>query len=286
MFLGLKPEQWLAFTVLGALVTTAGSLLGTILKEYFFSRSLENWKQKKALEYLYQKYSNPLFVSAKDLVNRLIEILDDYPPNYLNKEILDLRPVQLNPDQLIGKGTDDPYFKRYKLLSTAYRLSSFIAWLELYRQEMVFLDSGKYEQSKKLEKILHGIRSDLADGQLNASENWLDWKEYLIFREEIRAIGEFMLAGNDNSKTVMGYKKYVEILEPQDSIKKHQWLSIIFNFILDLEGKLDFRKCRLTLLLIHLINLIEFLCDSNLEERYIDARTKYIGTLSEYPLAK
>lgn len=44
MLLGLDLKTWFGLTVLGAIVSTLGSLFGVVLKDYFFSRSLERWK--------------------------------------------------------------------------------------------------------------------------------------------------------------------------------------------------------------------------------------------------
>ena len=51
--LGLDLKTWFGLTVLGAIVSTLGSLFGVVLKDYFFSRSFERWKQRQTLEQLY-----------------------------------------------------------------------------------------------------------------------------------------------------------------------------------------------------------------------------------------
>src|SRR5580765_5977083 len=49
-------KAWLGLTVVAAIVSTVGALFGIFLKDYLFSRSLEQWKQRQTLEQLYQKY--------------------------------------------------------------------------------------------------------------------------------------------------------------------------------------------------------------------------------------
>ncbi len=271
MFLDLKPEQWLGFAVLAAVVSVIGTLIGIVFKDFIFARAFENWKQRKSLNQIYQKYKDPILLSAKELCTRLIEVLDQYPPNYLRKSVLDL-----NPPQPIMNNEDDPYFKRYKLVSTAYRLCSFLGWLELYRQEVVFLNSGNNKHSKQLENILDYFRSDLADGQLNMARNWSKWKDMLIFREEIRAIGESMLDFVGTTRTVMGYGKFCELFDSNDTNNKNRWIPNILSVFLDLDVNLDFRKNRIIRMMNHLINLVELLDKNGLEERFSVAREKYV----------
>jgi len=77
-----------------------------------------------------------------------------------------------------------------------------------------------------LEKCIEEIRSDLADGQLNQAENWLDWKDQLIFREEQRAIGEAMIIENDQNRLVMGYGNFCILFE-KSSHEELWWLRIV-----------------------------------------------------------
>jgi hypothetical protein len=70
MFLNLDLKTWLGLTVVGAVVSTLGALFGILLKDYFFSRSFERWKQRQTLELVYQKYRDPLTLSARELASR------------------------------------------------------------------------------------------------------------------------------------------------------------------------------------------------------------------------
>ncbi len=272
MFLGLKIEQWLAFTVVAAVISTVGALLGIVLKDYLFSRAFESWKQRKSLEQLYQKFRDPLLLSARELCSRLIEILDQYPTCYLKKSVIESRP-----DRQITNDIDDPYFQRYKLVSTAYRLCSFLGWLELYRQDIVFLHSGNNKHSKRLEDTLAKIRSDFADGQLNKAEDWIEWKDTLIFREELRAIGESMLEPHGTSMAVMGYGKFCEVFDSGLATGANRWISVVLNFTLDMEVNVrDFRKIRIARLVTHLKDLLELLDDSKLHKYFSDARAQSV----------
>lgn len=271
MFLGLDLKTWLGLTVAGAVVSTIGSLFGIILKEYFCTRSLERWRQQQTLEQVYQKYRDPLLLAARELVSRIVEILDHYPTVYLTEKVLALCPLKQ-----VENNIEDPYFQHYKLISTAYRVSAFLGWLELYRQEITFLNSGNNEHARVLEQAIDYIRSDLADGQLNIAEDWNDWRDTLVFREELRAIGESMIEIRGSARTVIGYGRYCEHLESEVPNTVKRWKPVVMNFFLDLQndGK-DFRKTRLKLMVGHLTELMQLLDVSSIEPYLFEAQKKH-----------
>lgn len=261
MLLGLDLKTWLGLTVLGAIVSTLGALFGVVLKDYFFSRSFERWKQRQTSEQLYQKFRDPLLLSARELASRTVEVLDHFPPAYLNERVLASRP-----EKQVKNNIDDPYFQRYKLVSTAYRLSAFMAWVELYRQELTFLHPGKNAHAAKLEQAVGLIRSDLADGQLNDADDWDKWKDTLVFREELRAIGESLIEARGSNRTVMGYGRYCEQLEATTPNAVQRWSPVVFNFFLELQPKgKDFRQTRLKRLLVHLVELMRLIDHNSIE---------------------
>ena len=263
--LGLDLKTWFGLTVLGAIVSTLGSLFGVVLKDYFFSRSFERWKQRQTLEQLYQKFRDPLHLSARELASRIAEVLDHFPTVYLNERVLASRP-----EKQVENSIHDPYFQRYKLVSTAYRLSAFMAWVELYRQELTFLHPGNNAHALTLERAVGLIRSDLADGQLNHADDWDKWKDTLVFREELRAIGESLIETRGSTRTVMGYGKYCDQLEATTANAVQRWSPVVLNFFLGLEmnGR-DFRQTRMKRLFVHLVDLMR-LIDHNSIEPYLE----------------
>ena len=271
MFLGLDLETWLGLTVLGAVVSTIGALFGIILKDYFFTRSFERWKQRRTLEQLYQKYRDPLLLVARELVSRMVEILDHYPTVYLTEKVLSSRP-----SKQVENNIEDPYFQRYKLVSTAYRVSAFLGWLELYRQEITFLNSGNNEHAKSLELAIGYIRSDLADGQLNKAEDWNKWRDTLVFREELRAIGESMIEVRGTTRAIIGYGRYCEHLESEVSSTVQRWMPVVMNFFFDLQGEgKDFRQTRIKLMVGHLVELMQLLDNSSIDPYLLEAQRKH-----------
>ena len=269
---GTNIESWLGLSVVGTVISTFGALLGIFIKDYFFQRSFEEWKQQQTLEQVYQKFRDPLVLSARELASRINEILEHYPTVYLRTEVL-----TSNPEKQLKNSINDPYFQRYKLVSTTYRFAAFLAWLELYRQELTFFRTGSNKKTKELEQLVELIRSDLADGQLNRAPDWEEWKDVLVFREELRAIGESLIESRGLTRTVMGYGCYCENLNAQVSNAVQRWMPVILNFLLDLEetGK-DFRKVRLKRTFVHLVSLMKLL-DGALVETYLENKYQVLS---------
>lgn len=270
VFLGLNLGTWLGLTVVGTAISTIGSLFGIVLKDYFFTRSFERWKQQRALEQVYQRFRDPLLLAARELMSRTVQILDDFPPAYLTEKVL----ASSRKSQLTNS-IEDPYFQRYKLISTAYRLSAFLGWLELYRQEITFLNSGDNKHANSLKSAVDYIRSDLAEGRLNEASDWHEWKDVPVFREEIRAIGESMIEMRGATRAVMGYGRYCEHLESQASCAVQRWSPVVMNFILGFQsGGKDFRQMRLKRMAVHLFALMQLLGDSSIDKDLRAAQAK------------
>ena len=277
MFLGLDLKTWLGLSFLGAAISTVGAMLGIVLKDYFFTRSLERWRQRQTLEQVYQRFRDPLVLAAHELAARTLEVLDHYPPIYLRECVLTSRPTKQ-----IENSIEDPYFQKYKLLSTAYRLCAFLAWLELYREEITFLHTGSNKQAKSLEVVVNRIRGDLADGQINLADDWLEWRDTLIFREELRAIGESLIETQGSVRSVIGYGRYCEQLECDSQNAVRRWTPVVLNFYLDLEtGGKDFRQVRLQRMFIHLVDLIQLLDKALLEPYLLEAYMKWRSRVRE-----
>jgi hypothetical protein len=265
----MSLQTLLGLSVLGAIISTIGSLIGLVFKEMYFSRSFDKWKRQQDLAQTYQKFKDPLVVAAIELITRLIEIVDHYPSIYLHSAVFELRP-----DRQLENNISDPYFQRHKLISTLYRFNAFFGWLELYRQEITFLKADNEVQTVALERALSCIREDLADGGINNNDNWRAWHDTLIFREELRAIGESMIEAGP-VPTVVGFGKFRERLDADEASQTKQWALVPMNFFLDPDmARPDFRLERLKRLTVHLADLIELLNASALSKDFRDARQR------------
>lgn len=275
--LGLDLKTFLTLSAFGAAISTFGTLLGIFIKDYFFARSFEKWKQRQTLESIYQRYRDPLFLSACELASRLVEVDEHYPTVYLRSSVL-----ESDPERQIQNSIDDPYFKRHKLISTVYRMNSLLGWLELYRHEVTHLRSGTNCHSKALEASVNLIRSTLADGQINRASDWQDWRDTLIFRDELRAIGESMHDLHGNQRYVIGYGRFCERIETEEYSSAKRWLPVTLNFFLDLDmNDKDFRKIRIKKLIVNLVDLMTLLDKRSIPERLAKKRKKIYVELKE-----
>src|SRR5436305_520311 len=124
---GFTAGKLLEFTVLAAVVTTAGNLFATVLKDFLFARSFEKWKARQSLRQVYLKIRDPLLLATLELVNRIAEITFESSVNFLEKSLL-----ETSPPFMTKNSADDKYYQRYKFVSTIYRLCSWLGWIELY----------------------------------------------------------------------------------------------------------------------------------------------------------
>lgn len=253
----MELKDYLGLTVVGAVITTIGSLIALFLKDFLFVRYFDSIREKRTLKNLFKKYNDPLVLSAIELIRRLNELVRNYSTltNVFTTDNFKSTPrIQTSND------ATDPYFLKYKIVSTLYRFCSLLGWLELYRQEMTFLDSHSTKRTIKLLEIIEKIRTPLADGQLIAEKkDWTTWKDILIFREELRAIGEGMIENNKEKKSILGYGKFQEMVDAYLTNDKPTWLRPTINFFLDYDSKKDFREQRLKLLHNGLLDLVECL---------------------------
>jgi hypothetical protein len=263
-------KEILGFTVIGALVTTAGTLLGLFLKEVLFARSFERWKAKQSLDRLSRRYRDPITLSALELCNRLTRICDTYPPDFLAAGLLAILPARPSLNS-----SADPYFKRYTLISSVYRLCSFLGWIELFRQEITFLQINEGTANVRLDQAIYAIRSDLADGELNSAKDWDVWYDALLFREEQRAIGESMITISGDIKVVMGYAEFCDLFPGDKNTSRGRWIEVASSLFLDPKANKDFRLVRMRRLVAHLVDLVEVLAPSRLRDDHRDARSRF-----------
>jgi hypothetical protein len=276
----LPLKDLFGLSVLGVILSSFGALVGIVIKDFLFVRSFENWKSKQSLVSVYRRYRDPILLSSIELLNRIREIIYQAPVNYLSSDFIDCKVQKMTKNS-----SDDPYYLKYKLVSTIYRLCSFLGWIELYRQEVTFLDSGKNKDNKNIEKCIDKIRGDIADGHLNMADDWESWTDSLLFREEQRAIGEAMIITSEGDKKLIGYGVFNQYLLCQPGDLKKHWFEVASNFILDLnveDQNKDFRHIRCLRLINHLIDLIEILDKNRLTPDYKILRAQVKMELKGY----
>jgi hypothetical protein len=266
----------LSFTVVAALVTTAGTLFGLVLKEVLFARSFEQWKLRQSLREVSRKYRDPIALAALELANRLTRICDSYPPEYLDSQLLNIDA----PKSAVNSA-DDPYYKRQMLVSSVYRLCSFLGWIELYRQDTAFLEPDEKLAISRVSTAIYALRADLADGQLIDKRDWEKWRDVLIFREEQRAIGESMITTSGANRTVIGFSEFWDLFLGDVPTSRRRWLNVGSVFLLDPQPEKDFRLERMKRMVVHLVDLVECAAPGRLREEHLRAREKWHYSTAE-----
>ncbi|MEO8559482.1 MAG: hypothetical protein ABI439_10495 [Rhodospirillales bacterium] len=262
-----ETDSWLAFTVIGAGVTTVGSLIAMGIKEFFATAYLEKFKARQSASAVYRKFRDPISLSAQELCSRLREILID------DHSFLDLDVLNIPAGTARYNTADDPQYRLYKFHSTLYRFCSLFGWFELYRQELTFLDAGNNKQNAEFDTARAGIRSALADGHITPHDDWEDWEDRLILREEQRAIGEMMFADKRTDRRIVSYGEFVERFFISQIGGANRWFEIAKDFFGNYGQKeKDFRTDRLWLLLVHLLKMLEATNSALVTERLTNVK--------------
>jgi len=269
---GWTWHQILGFTVVGALISTFGTLLATLLKERFFARSHEVWKAQVSSEAVFRHYRDPLLLAAMELATRLEEIYNEYPTAFLTRDLL----TRLRPGDDVLSEND--HLQRYKLLSSLYRFASFLGWLELLRQDLVFVGDQNVAASSNAQNLITAIRRDMADSLPEVS----GWHDVTIFREEQRAIGESMLQTINDVRVVMGYADFSKVIEAKSVSPSARWFRMAAAFLSDHKPPADTRVVRFRRLLVHLIRLVEALDPSRINIRHRAVIEKHGGAVEEW----
>lgn len=295
---GIDQLSSLNIATVATIFTIFGAVCGSLLNNYVLPQFVDQRKQKQELTALYEKYRAPLRFSTHELTFRMFSIIEETPKDYLKSAVLNA-----NPSRLTQNSRDDPYYQRYKLVSSIYRFCAFLGWLELYRQETTYLRPLNVKNTRLLEEAIDHIRSDLADRtpgtsakwntwvdrfhstlEKNHPDNlpdWATWTDVAIYREEIRAIGESMIEVDDDKRSVMGYARFSEIFESGEPSSTYRWSKVVSNLLLDLGASpKDFRNFRIQLFAIDLVDLMKVLGSEPVDERLLDRRDALSSHLS------
>jgi hypothetical protein len=252
-------DSALGWTVVVACAAAIGNLLAEVLKKFAAEAMLERWKNDRFVNDLYLRFRTPLVDAASELLSRIGALLD---PARDEPAYLDRAHLLSQPQKAQSNDAEDPSYLSYRLFSTLYRFCCLLAWIEWFRLEGVGIRIGASTKAGKLEVILEKIRSALADGHLNQAKGSLNWRDELIFREELRAIGQSMLCEHHGTRTVIGYLDFCKALRPDAKGDLADWLPRVLDFFDGIDctkkGK-DYRAERLKLLLTALVDLLDFL---------------------------
>jgi hypothetical protein len=250
-------QNYLGFTVIAAVVTTCGTILGLFIKDFLFVQYFETYRERKSLKAISQRYKDPILLTTTELVRRISELNNSYVD--VSKGFTQLQLFN-KAEKMQTSYANDPYFLKYKIVSTLYRFCALFGWLEMYRQDITFLNSHSKVESYRFIEIIGKIREAIADGQIIKEESdWQLWHDTLIFREELRAVGEGMIEITNNQKAILGYGKFQLLIDDYEFSKKPIWLRPVISFFTDFKFDKDFRTKRFKTLFNNLKELVECL---------------------------
>jgi hypothetical protein len=249
-------------------IGAAFSLLGIIASILLSSAVTSNNAQREQ-QRTYARQKTQVRLSVSELRNAMnaIDSANPFPPAFIDENLLygqPQRPPTFSPDA--------PYYQKYHLVDTVYRVCALFGWLELYRRDPTFL-SGPPAEKEAFEECFHRIRDAFGDEfSIEKKEKKLaeEWVDGLILKDDQRAIGEKMFE-KDAPGVVIGYGAFCEHLfripranDPVGNYEGSQnyWIWNATRFIVELrqtQPAADFKRQRIKKVLFELDELLKIL---------------------------
>ena len=190
------------------------------------------------------RYREPLARAAYDLQSRLYNILEQ---------------------GLIAAYFDngDERERSYVVDNTAFLIAQYLAWTEIIRRDIQYIDLGQDEETRKLARLQDGIYAIFQTDRFN--------RIFRIFAGEQRAIGERMIRDAERGPECAGYAAFLDQLaKAPDPL-----LEPIREDVRNLSTRFQDARPRLGALQNALIDLLAFL-DPNFIRFPADRRNKVI----------
>ena len=188
-------------SVVSAVVALAGAGL-TALFSYWQQRRLSVWEKHNFME----RYGASLAWAVFDLQTRLY--------NILHGQVVDRSP---GPGAgyltaFLVRGTPDE--AEYARRSTVFVLAEYLAWAEVLRRDIQFLNLGSSRVNRRIMGQVSRISAELS--QISATGN-----ELRLFRAQQRAIGELMVHPDSapGQRWCLGYAEFCQRLDQDDAFR-------------------------------------------------------------------
>lgn len=131
------------------------------------------------------RYREPLARAAYDLQSRLYNILEQ-----------GLISVYLD--------NGDARERSYVINNTTFLIAQYLAWTEIIRRDIQYIDLGEDGQTRKLARLQDDISALFQTDGFD--------RAFRIFAGEQRAIGERMILGEEHGPTCAGYAAFLDQL--------------------------------------------------------------------------
>jgi hypothetical protein len=186
--------------VIASIASLAVALVSARMARQGQRESAQDEREAEADQVL-SRYRQPLTSAAFDLQSRLRNILaNNFLGNYAGNEV---------------------ERKLDAIHSTLFRLAQYFAWTEILRQESQFLDLREPEKTRSVSELQRGIAWTFASDDYG--------KEFMLWIDEQRGIGEMMISRAEGHTRCLGYATFSRNYEAEAS----RWLK---QFEKDLVG--------------------------------------------------
>ncbi|NDJ18704.1 hypothetical protein [Myxacorys almedinensis] len=181
---------------------------------------------------LMSKYRDPLLRSAIDLQSRLYNIhQQDFLQYFYHRS---------------------PSAQNYAIYNTLYVVAEYLAWVEILRREIQFLNLGDLELNRRLSELLVNINQAFA--------HYKGGDAFQLHNGEQRAIGEIMTVPRSSGESVgydcMGYATFVKKMSDPEFAS---WFAKLRDDIDLMANAPKVNAAKLVLIHGRLIDLIDFL---------------------------
>jgi hypothetical protein len=203
--------------IVAAAVSTVGGIIGVVIqlamarRERLRKEAQEEQDRQERAEEVRSRYRDPLLNSAWALQSRIYNIV---------AKAMFGQPAE-NAPRRNGRS--------YAQESTLYVLAEFLGWLEILRREVQFLDLGDEEHTKRINRVLYGIRDLIAQNDPRFGS------AFRLFRIEQRAVGELMIesvtVGKESRFQCIGPAAFASRL---DTAEFRQWFEQVENSLTEL----------------------------------------------------
>jgi hypothetical protein len=200
--------------VILALVTALASLVialaNTVVTHRLRLAEAASAREAEA-EAVLERYRGPLVAAAFDLQDRLDNVINP------KRDFLAAYGGRRNP------------LREEAIRTTLYRVGQFLCWVEVMRADRQFLQFREPDHTKAVAELVGEVGRTFADDRYG--------RDFMLWREEQRAVGERMIERHGDEAGCVGYATFAEHYEMTYS----RWLGR-FEKKLDRETAISSRR--------------------------------------------
>ncbi|HSE82424.1 MAG TPA: hypothetical protein VLA87_12160 [Gaiellaceae bacterium] len=214
--------------IIVAIIALIGAMLSAGFALYGQLHMARREEEQQAAQVL-AKYREPLILAAYDLQSRLYNILRQ---NFLGKYY----------------ATDRDGSRQYAVDHTLYLIGQYLAWTEILRREVQFLQFSEDASTRRVSTLLFDVRDAFASDRPELGPRFMIW------RGEQNAIGERMITVEDGQRFCIGYATFVE---KSDEPGFRRWFERLASDIGVVAGEPNLRLRKLQHRLVDLVTTLD-----------------------------